>query len=360
LDDSATLFEAISHPVRIKILKVLEKEPSSFASLKRKLGIESSGNLDHHLKKLGQLIKVQEDGLYALTDAGKEALMSITAIEGWREEEQRKSKNSVETPKLISVLAYLELSIAILAICSLPLLVSGDALTSIYAFLFGPSYLPFGGPVFLVISFLGFLSFYSIRKKEGQGWTVAIVQAVLIILLEVAPTYSAIQFGSFLSTYSVLVLLFVLAVLVLVLCLQAKTRAFLGKKFEHWLPRRVLIGGSLGLFAGALGVWGANMYIFASSSSVGGAGSYFLGIFVYLGSLLIALGGLLVLLRNYTLGGIILLVFYFVPIPFYYVAMILVTSAGYSLLSYIGVALLAMMPIVAGILALTSRPRNRS
>ncbi len=41
--DPAELFEAISHPERIKILKILEKKPASFASLKRQLGIESSG-----------------------------------------------------------------------------------------------------------------------------------------------------------------------------------------------------------------------------------------------------------------------------------------------------------------------------
>jgi len=75
--DSAELFEAISHPVRIRIIKILEKQPTSFASLKRQLRIDSSGNLDFHLKKLGELVAVRADGLYGLTDAGKEALLSI-------------------------------------------------------------------------------------------------------------------------------------------------------------------------------------------------------------------------------------------------------------------------------------------
>jgi len=90
MKDSAELFEAISHPERIKILKILEKKPTSFASLKRQLGIESSGNLDFHLKKLGKLVKVQEDGLYGLTEAGKEALLSIDEVNSWMETKRRK------------------------------------------------------------------------------------------------------------------------------------------------------------------------------------------------------------------------------------------------------------------------------
>jgi DNA-binding HxlR family transcriptional regulator len=92
MKDSAELFEAISHPERIKILKILEKKPSSFASLKRQLGIESSGNLDFHLKKLGKLVTVQEDGLYGLTEAGKEALLSIDEVDSWMETRRHKVK----------------------------------------------------------------------------------------------------------------------------------------------------------------------------------------------------------------------------------------------------------------------------
>lgn len=47
----------LAHPTRVRILRILEKQPLSFADLKRVLGIESSGNLQHHLGKLGDLIK---------------------------------------------------------------------------------------------------------------------------------------------------------------------------------------------------------------------------------------------------------------------------------------------------------------
>lgn len=107
--DSAELFDAIAHPVRIKILKILEKQPTSFASLKRQLGIESSGNLDYHLKKLGELLAVRENGLYGLTNAGKEALLSIGAVETWAEMERRKVKMFRKMPREALALGLLEI-----------------------------------------------------------------------------------------------------------------------------------------------------------------------------------------------------------------------------------------------------------
>lgn len=79
--DITELFEKIAHPTRVKILKLLEHSPMSFGQLKKELGIGSSGNLDHHLKKLGNLIILGSDGLYKLSEEGKETLLVVTTIE---------------------------------------------------------------------------------------------------------------------------------------------------------------------------------------------------------------------------------------------------------------------------------------
>lgn len=78
-------FEAISHPMRIKILEILSKKAMGFSELKRELGIESSGKLDFHLKKLKGLITT-EDGKYILTKDGYAALQAIYTIRryGWQ------------------------------------------------------------------------------------------------------------------------------------------------------------------------------------------------------------------------------------------------------------------------------------
>ncbi len=77
----AEVFDSLSHPTRILILKALNEGPLGFADLKKKLGIESSGHLQHHLNKLGNLIKTDEYGKYGLSDAGKDALLSVETVE---------------------------------------------------------------------------------------------------------------------------------------------------------------------------------------------------------------------------------------------------------------------------------------
>ncbi len=79
-------FEAIAHPLRINILKLLAKKPMSFSELKRKLGIKSSGKLDFHLKKLRGLVTLNDEGKYTLTKDGYAALQAIITIKkyGWQ------------------------------------------------------------------------------------------------------------------------------------------------------------------------------------------------------------------------------------------------------------------------------------
>lgn len=79
--ERAELFDALGHPTRIAILKALSGKPFSFSELKKKLGIDSSGHLQHHLNKLGDLIKTNEYGKYHLSDQGRDALYMIKTVE---------------------------------------------------------------------------------------------------------------------------------------------------------------------------------------------------------------------------------------------------------------------------------------
>ena len=74
---SDDLFEAISHPLRIEIVKALAEKPLRFADLKKGLKITSSGLLDFHLKKPDDLITTNDEGCYALTEKGFSALQAV-------------------------------------------------------------------------------------------------------------------------------------------------------------------------------------------------------------------------------------------------------------------------------------------
>lgn len=83
---SDEVFEAISHPMRIAILKELSKNPMRFADLKRKLRIKSSGLLDFHLKKMDAIVTTDKDGLYTLNARGFAALRAVHIVSnyGWQ------------------------------------------------------------------------------------------------------------------------------------------------------------------------------------------------------------------------------------------------------------------------------------
>jgi len=77
----AEVFDALGHPTRIVILKALSEGAMGFAELKKRIGIESSGHLQHHLSKLDGLIKTDEQGKYCLSEQGKDALLSVQTVE---------------------------------------------------------------------------------------------------------------------------------------------------------------------------------------------------------------------------------------------------------------------------------------
>ena len=84
--ESNETFEAVSHPLRIRILKLLAEKPMGFSELKRELGIKSSGKLDFHIKKMKGLVTIDSNGKYILTKDGYAALQAITVIRryGWQ------------------------------------------------------------------------------------------------------------------------------------------------------------------------------------------------------------------------------------------------------------------------------------
>ena len=112
--ERAEIFDAMGHPTRITILKLLSREAVSFADLKRKMGIDSSGHLQHHLTKLDGLIKTDEHGNYRLSDTGNDALFAMQTVETTSEKRRRRpSSYDRKTRMLLSIF------IVALAVCSI-------------------------------------------------------------------------------------------------------------------------------------------------------------------------------------------------------------------------------------------------
>ena len=84
--DTNGIFESLSHPIRIRIIRMLYEGPMGFSELKARLSLESSGKLDFYLKKLKGFVEKGEDGKYTLTKEGYAALEAVKSIEryGWQ------------------------------------------------------------------------------------------------------------------------------------------------------------------------------------------------------------------------------------------------------------------------------------
>ncbi|TFG07694.1 MAG: FAD-dependent oxidoreductase [Promethearchaeota archaeon] len=74
MDEKMDVYSILSHPFRRKILLLLEKEGYiPYTNLMDKLGLDSTGQLNFHLKKLGTLIN-KDHKSYFLTEDGKRIL----------------------------------------------------------------------------------------------------------------------------------------------------------------------------------------------------------------------------------------------------------------------------------------------
>lgn len=85
---NAELLEAISHPLRIKILQMLNEKSLNFKDLQKEVGTESEEQLSFHLTKLEGLVKETPEGAYTLTGDGKEALWGIQSMGSKMKEEE--------------------------------------------------------------------------------------------------------------------------------------------------------------------------------------------------------------------------------------------------------------------------------
>lgn len=296
--DSAELFEAISHPVRIKILKTIQEQPSGFASLKRQLGIESSGNLDYHLKKLGQLVTVREDGLYGLTDAGKEALLSIEAIELWSEMERRKIKIPRKIPKEVLFLGLLELC-ATVSVCLF--LTIGNL----------PPQWGYFPPLGLLLG--GFCSVFGLFTQKKWSWKPILAKSALVISMGLFLLDYLGQPDKFGSSDSIYYLAFIsVETVIVILTLRHPLKGFLGVEEAPRISFQTLIGGLLCVFSGML------LIILQITQNLNNEFTMFnfMNNVTILCGVAVMMGGVFILLRIYilsALGALMSIIFAFLP-----------------------------------------------
>ncbi len=95
--------------MRISILEALEAKPMGFAEIKKCVGIESSGHLQFHLRKLGSLVEDASNGAYTLTDDGRDALpvFRTSATKESKDSRMRPLDRLKRNPKIVAIAIFL-------------------------------------------------------------------------------------------------------------------------------------------------------------------------------------------------------------------------------------------------------------
>ena len=79
-DTYSTIFTALKHPLRRKILRRLQASPATYTELLNELTIEN-GLLNYHLESVKELLTKQEDGRYTLNEFGRAGVQLLQRVE---------------------------------------------------------------------------------------------------------------------------------------------------------------------------------------------------------------------------------------------------------------------------------------
>jgi DNA-binding transcriptional ArsR family regulator len=107
------MFTSLKHPVRRKILRMLNEKPMPFMEMVALLDISSS-HLTYHLESLGELLGKNETGEYRLSSFGKAAASAMKGVEEAPELANRRPKKMARRWKAV----FAVLMIAVLALSS--------------------------------------------------------------------------------------------------------------------------------------------------------------------------------------------------------------------------------------------------
>jgi DNA-binding transcriptional ArsR family regulator len=118
----STVFSALKHPIRRKILRVLSKSSKSFTDMQNSLNINSPV-LTYHLEALRDLISKTDDGKYRLSSTGEGATALMERVE-----EAPKTPSRTFSTRHRRILSLFQITTTILA---LALLTSGWYLASV-------------------------------------------------------------------------------------------------------------------------------------------------------------------------------------------------------------------------------------
>jgi DNA-binding transcriptional ArsR family regulator len=79
-DTYSSIFNALKHPIRRKILRILKEKPATYTEILNQLNIDN-GLLNYHLDNMKDLLTKNEDEKYTLSEFGKATVSLVRGVE---------------------------------------------------------------------------------------------------------------------------------------------------------------------------------------------------------------------------------------------------------------------------------------
>jgi DNA-binding transcriptional ArsR family regulator len=108
-DTYSTIFTALKHPLRRRILRRLQASPATYTELLNELSIEN-GLLNYHLESVKELLTKMEDGRYTLNEFGKAGVQLLQRVEEPMTESVKGNLGLVRPMHIIGILCIVALA----------------------------------------------------------------------------------------------------------------------------------------------------------------------------------------------------------------------------------------------------------
>ncbi|MBD3205872.1 helix-turn-helix domain-containing protein [Candidatus Bathyarchaeota archaeon] len=105
-DTYSSIFQALKHPIRRRILRMLNDNPMTYTEILNELGIDN-GLLNYHLENLQELLAKGEDEKYRLSEFGSAGLSVIERVETPKENSLNKQLLKLNNIQSIIVILLL-------------------------------------------------------------------------------------------------------------------------------------------------------------------------------------------------------------------------------------------------------------
>jgi len=99
----SVIYAALKHPVRRRILRILNEEELTYTQMLNKLDLDT-GYLNYYLESLGELLAKTSEGKYRLSEFGKAAMGLMSKVEDTSNDKKEIAKLRISKRRLVLIL----------------------------------------------------------------------------------------------------------------------------------------------------------------------------------------------------------------------------------------------------------------